>query len=83
MFPHCNEEGKHLDPDTIFDEILREVSGKANGGKPFLLSTQAPQTRNTHRQRNHRQDRSIPLDWHFSRLLCTPIFLCETRTPLH
>ena len=34
MFPHCNEEGKHLDPDSIFNEVLKDVSGKANGGKP-------------------------------------------------
>ena len=62
MFPHCNEKGEQLDPDSIFDEVLKDVTGKANGGKPFQLCTQAPQTRNTHRQRNHRQDRSTPLD---------------------
>ncbi len=39
--PHQDEYGEFLNPDTIFEEVMHELSGRKDAGKPYdFTSTQ-------------------------------------------
>jgi hypothetical protein len=39
--PHQNEYGEFLSPDKIFEEVMHELSGRKDAGKPYdFTSTQ-------------------------------------------